>query len=88
MELCDQVACFLCATFSRVLKHTNVARAAEEEAREISVLHAIGREMEDAVNMIVQAAVEDLPFPAESYEVLHSQPGGVDLIIGTRCGIS
>ena len=76
----------MCGIFLRVIKHTNVTRAAEEEAREISVLHAIGREMEDAVNMIVQAAVEDLPFPAESYEVLHSQPGGVDLIIGTRCG--
>ena len=68
--------------------HTNVTRAAEEEAREISVLHAIGREMEDAVDVIVKAAVEDLPFPEESYEVLHSQPGGVDLIIGARCGKS
>ena len=42
--------------------------------------------MEDAVDLIVQAAVEDLPFPEESYEVLDSQPGGVDLIIGARCG--
>ena len=68
--------------------HTNVTRAAEKEAREISVLHAIGREMEDAVDVIVKAAVEDLTFPEESYEVLHSQPGGVDLIIGPRCGKS
>ena len=70
------------------LRHTNVTRAAEEEAREISVLHAIGREIEDAVDLIVQAAFEDLPFPEESYEVLHNQPGGVDLIIGTNCGKS
>ena len=84
--MCDQVA--VCCGTLLVLKHTNIIRAAEEEARELEVLHAIGRKMEDAVDLIVQAAVEDLPFPEESYEVLHSQPGGVDLIIGTRCGKS
>ena len=68
--------------------HTNVTSSAEEEAKELEVLHAVGREMENAVDVIVQAAVEDLPFPEESYEVLHNQPGGVDLIIGTRCGKS
>ena len=87
MELCDQVARFLFG-ISSDLRHTNVTRAAEEEAKGKEVLHAIGREMEDAVDVIVQAAVEDLPFPEESYEVLHNQPGGVDLIIGTRCGKS
>ena len=86
MECCDQVA--VCYGILLVLKHTNVTRAAEEEAREIFVLQAIGREMEDAVDLIVKAAVKDLPFPEESYEVLHSQPGGVDLIIGARCGKS
>ena len=83
MERCDQVALFLL-----VLTHTNVTRAAEEEAKELEALHAIGREMENAVDLIVQAAVEDLPFPEGSYEVLHRKPGGVDLIIGARCGKS
>ena len=83
MERCDQVALFLL-----VLTHTNVTRAAEEEAKELEALHAIGREMENAVDLIVQAVVEGLPFPEESYEVLHNQPGGVDLVIGTRCGKS
>ena len=86
MERSDQVD--ICYGILLVLKHTNITRAAEEEAREISVLQSIGCDMEDAVDLIVQAAVEDLPFPEESYEVLHNQPGGVDLIIGTRCGKS
>ena len=86
MECCDQVA--VCIGILLVLVHTNVTRAAEEEAKEKEVLHAVGREMENAVDLIVQAAIEDLPFPEESYEVLHNQPGGVDLIIGTRCGKS
>ena len=82
MERCDQVT--VCCGILFI--HTNVTRAAEEEANETKVLRLVGCEIEKAVDLIVQAAVEDLPFPEGSYEVLHNQPGGIDLIIGTRCG--
>ena len=52
----------------------------------MEVLGVVGRQIEDAVDTIVQAAVQDLPFPEESYKILHDHPGGVDLIIGTRRG--
>ena len=68
------------------LMHTNVTRAAEEEAKESEVLEVVGRQVEEAVDSIVQAAVEGLQFPETSYETLHSQPGGIDLLIGTRAG--
>ena len=63
-----------------------MTRAVEEEAEELEVLGVVGRQVEEAVDTIVQAAVQDLPFPEESYQILHDHPGGVDLIIGTRRG--
>ena len=83
MESNDKVSDF-CGILLNLI-HTNVTRVTEEE---IEVLHAIGIscEMEKAVDLIVQAAIKDLPFPEENYAVLHNQSGGVDLIIGNKCG--
>ena len=54
----------------------------------MEVLGVIGQQIEDAVDTIVQAALQDLPFPEESYKILHDHSGGVELIIGTRRGKS
>ena len=59
-----------------------VTRAAVDEAREMEIIGAIGRQLEDAVDLIVQAAIEDQPFPEASYEVIHSHCGGMDLLLG------
>ena len=63
-----------------------MTKAAEDELRAREDNVAIHRQLEEAVDSIVQAAVEGLQFPEESYETLHSQPGGIDLLIGTRAG--
>ena len=63
-----------------------MTRAVEEEAEELEVLGVLGQQIEDAVDTIVQASVQDLAFPEESYKILHDNPGGVDLIIGNRRG--
>ena len=41
--------------------HPNITRAAEEEAREIEVQHAIGREMEDAVDLMSKQLLKIFP---------------------------
>ena len=80
MESNDKVSVF-CGILLNLI-HTNVTRVTEEKI----VLHAISCEMEKAVDLIVQATIKDLPFPEENYEILHNQSGGVDLIIGNKCG--
>ena len=56
------------------------------EMMEMEINGAVGRQLEEAVDMIVQSAIEDLPFPEASYEVVHSHCGGIDLLIGARHG--
>ena len=53
---------------------------------EMEIIGAAGRQLEEAVDMIIQAAVEDLPFPEASYELVHNHCGGVDLLIGASHG--
>ena len=83
------IICCLVVLVLGVLLHRGwraVTRAAEEEAKKSEVLEVVGRQVEEAVDSIVQAAVEGLQIPERSYETLHSQPGGIDLLIGTRAG--
>ena len=83
------IYCCLVVLLLGVLLHLGwnaVTRAVKEEAEELEVLGVVGRQIEDAVDTIVQAAVQDLPFPEESYQILHDHTGGVDLIIGNRRG--
>ena len=67
------IVCCLVVLVLGVLLHLGwraVTRAAEKEAKEV-----VGRQLEEAVDSIVQAAVEGLQFSEASYETLHSQPG-------------
>ena len=79
------VICCLGVLVLGVLLHLGwkaVTRAAEDEAREMETIGTIGRQLEEAVDLIVQAAIENWPFPEDSYKILHNHSGGVDLLIG------
>ena len=60
----------------------------EDEAREIKIIVDVSRRLEEAVDLIVKAAIEDRSFPEASYEILHNHCGGIDLLIGDRHGKS
>ena len=59
-----------------------MTRSARDEAGEIETVGVIGRQLEEAVEKIIQAAIEDLPFPEASYEIAYDRCGGLDLLIG------
>ena len=61
-----------------------MTRADKEEVNDMNVLEAIGCNIEEALDSVVQAAVQGSPFPETSYEILHSGSGGIDLLIGIR----
>ena len=65
-----------------------VTKTVEDEAREMETVEAAGRQLEEAVDQIVQAAIEDRPFPEATYKIVHDHCGGIDLLIGTRYGKS
>ena len=59
-----------------------VTRAVVDEAKEMEIMGVIGRQLEEAVDLIVEAAIEDKPFPEASYEVVYGHCGGIDLLVG------
>ena len=61
--------------------------AATKESLEMENVMAKANQLEEAVDLLVEAALTaDQPFPEASYEVLHDHCGGLDLLIGTRHG--
>ena len=46
-----------------------------DKGGELEIIGVIGRQLEEADDLIVQAAVEDQPFPEASNEVVHSHCG-------------
>ena len=81
------IHCCLVVLALGVLLHLGwsaVTRADKEEVNDMNVLEAIGCNIEEALDSVVQAAVQGSPFPETSYEILHSGSGGIDLLIGIR----
>ena len=64
-----------------------VTTAATKESLEMENVMAKANQLKEAVDLLVEAALTaDQLFPEASYEVLHDQCGGLDLLIGTRHG--
>ena len=85
------VYCCLVVLVLGVLLHLGwkaVTKTAEDEARELENIGATGRQLEEAVDAIVQAVIEDQPFPEDSFKILHNHCGGIDFLIGDRYGKS
>ena len=84
------VYCCLVVLVLGILLHLGwkvIRKEVEDESKEIEKIVAAGRQLEEAVDKIVEAAVKDLPFPIQaSYEIVHNHCGGVELLIGDRCG--
>ena len=83
------VYCCLVVLVLGVLLHLGwniVTKTAEDEAKEMEIVGAIGRQLEEAIDLIIEAAIEDRPFPEHSFEIVHQHCGGIDLLIGTRHG--
>ena len=84
------VYCCLVVLVIGVLLHLGwkaLKKEVEDGAMEMEMIVAAGRQLEEAVDKIVEAAVKDLPFPIQaSYEIVHNHCGGVELLIGDRCG--
>ena len=84
-------SCCLIVLILGILFHLGwkaVTRTVEDEAREMETIGNVGRQLEEAVDLIIQAAIEELPFPEDSYTIVHDHCGGVDMLIGTRHGKS
>ena len=82
------VICYLVVLILGVVLHLGwnaVTRIADDEAIE---LETIGHQLEEAVDVIVEAAIEDRPFPEAIYEIVHERCGGINLLLGTRYGKS
>ena len=85
------VICCLVVLLLGILLHLGwkaVTKTAEDEAREMENIGATGRQLEEAVDAIVQAVIEDQPFPEDSFKILHNHCGGIDFLIGDRYGKS
>ena len=83
------VYCCLVVLVLGVLLHLGwniVTKTCEDEAKEMEIVGAIGRQLEEAIDLIIEAAIEDRPFPENSFEIVHRHCGGIDLLIGTRHG--
>ena len=84
------VYCCLVVLVIGVLLHLGwkaLKKEVEDGAMEMEMIMAAGRQLEEAVDKIVEAAVKDLPFPIQaSYEIVHNHCGGVELLIGDRYG--
>ena len=59
-----------------------VTKAAEEEIRAREENATICRQLEEAVDLMVQAAVEQRPIPESSYDLVHETPGGLEVLVG------
>ena len=59
-----------------------VTKAAEDEIRAREVILAVNRQLEEAVDSIVQTAVEQRSIPESAYAIVHDTPGGVELLVG------
>ena len=57
-------------------------KAAEEEIRSRDDSLTIVRQLEEAVDSIVQAAIEHRSIPESAYAVVHDTPGGIELLVG------
>ena len=79
------VYCCLVVLILGVLLHLGwkaVTQAAQYEAGEVEIIEAMDRQLEEAVDMIVQAVIKDRPFPTASFTIVHNHCGGIDLLIG------
>ena len=60
-----------------------MTKTAEDEVREMEIIRAAGFHMEEAVDLIIEAAIKDQPIPEASFEIVHNHVGGIDLLIGS-----
>ena len=85
------VICCLVILILGVLLHLGwkaVTKTAVDEARNMERIGAAGRQLEEAVDLIIHGTIEGQPFPEASYEIVHNHCGGIDLLIGARHGKS
>ena len=79
------IICCLVVLLLGVLLHLGwnaVTIAAEDNAKEIEALGVIGTQLEEAVDLVIQAAIDNSEFPEASYETIHNCSGGINLLIG------
>ena len=79
------IICCLVVLLLGVLLHLGwnaVNTAAEDDAIEIAALGVIGSQLEEAVDLVIQAAIDNSEFPEASYETIHNYSGGINLLIG------
>ena len=79
------IICCLVVLLLGVLLHLGwnaITRAAEDDAKEIEALGVIGSQLEEAVDLVIQAAIDNSEFPEASYETIHNYSGGINLLIG------
>ena len=64
----------------------SVTKAAVDESKEMETISANSLKLEKAIDLIVEAAIENLPFPTARYKIIHKYCGGIELLIGPRYG--